>query len=241
MSAVIKSDLLGRLRVEGEYMIDPGTLSEHEVRMRRHRNESPEKQARSIVREARQEAEEIVSAAYQEAEAIRESAYQEARAQALAELDQERSAMVERVAETIADIGRQLDEFWIQTEGELLKLAVEIARKLVHHEINENQEVVLNTVKIALYQLRDRQSLKLRVNPADYELLREHKEEIMSSCDGMRSVEILEDRRVEQGGCLIESDNGSLDARIETQLKEVERALLEAAHDGRDDSPAETG
>jgi len=228
------------LAVEGEYLVDPGAFSEHELRMRRHRSEPPETRAKSIVREARLEAEEIVSAAVQEAEDIRRTAYEEGHAEGAREFGVRSAECGVRLEETLADIGRQLDEFWISTEQELLKLSVDIARKIVHREINENQESVLSTVKIALYQLRDRQSLKLRVNPAEYELLREHKEEIMSSCDGMRSLEILEDRRVEQGGCLIESDSGSLDARIETQLKEVERALLEAAHDGRNDVGDET-
>lgn len=241
MRTVIKSDSLSRLKIEGEYVIDAGDVSGRDARMRRLRHQPPEVRARSIIEEARDEAEALVEAANGEADSIRTSAYQEAREMALRELDQERAAFAETASQTLADMNRQLDEFWVSIEPELLKLAVDIARKIVHREIADDSEVVLNTVKIALHQLRDRQSLKIRVNPAEYELLREHKDEIMSSCDGMRSLEIVEDRRVEQGGCLIESDNGNLDARIETQLKEIERALLEAAHDGRNDVADETG
>lgn len=240
MSAVIKSSLLRALSVNGEYMVDPGDI-EQERALQREKLVPPEVRAKSIVEQARDEAEALVTAAREDADTIRSNAYQDGFETARHEFDEERAGLAERVAETIEDMRQQADEFWVAMEPELLRLAVEIARKVVHREVSESQEVILNMVKIALYQIKDRHSLKIRVNPADYDLLREHKEEIMSSCDGMRSLEIVDDRRVEQGGCLIESDNGNLDARIGTQLREVERALLEAAHDGRHDVAAEIG
>ncbi len=240
MSAVIKSSLLRALNVRGEYVVEPGDL-ERERAAQRDLLEPPEVRAKSIVEMAREEAETLVSAARQEAEMIRNAAYQEGLEAARQEFEQERTELADQVAQTIEGIQHQVEEFWVAMEPELLKLAVEIARKVVHREISENQDVILNMIKIALYQLKERQSLKIRVSPADYDLLREHKEEIISSCDGMRTLEIIDDRRVEQGGCLIEGDNGNLDARIGTQLKEIERALLEAAHDGRHSVAAETG
>lgn len=236
MSAVIKSSLLRSLSIEGEYVVNPGEVAVRDPLA----HEPPEARAKSIVELAQEEAEALVRTARLEADSIRAQAYREGLEMARHEFDQDRADLAERVAQTIRNVERQLDDFWTAIEPDVLKLAVDIARKVIHREISENQEVVLNMVKIALYQIRDRQSLKIRVSPTDYELLREHKEEIMSSCDGMRSLEILEDRRVEQGGCLIESDNGNLDARIGSQIREVERALLEAVHDGRHDSPAET-
>lgn len=239
MSAVIKSSLLRSLSTSGEYVVDSGDITrDRDAALRIH--ESPVDRARSLVQEAQEEAESLVSVARQEADSIRAIAYQEGLEMARREFEEDKSALTERVAQTIEDIRLQVDEFWVSMEPELLKLAVDIARKVIHREVSENQEIILNMVKIALYQIRDRQTLKIRVNPADYELLRGHKEEIMSSCDGMRTLDIIEDRRVEQGGCLVESDNGNLDARIGSQLREVERALLEAVHDGRHNDAAET-
>lgn len=240
MSAVIKSRLLRSLNVLGEYVIESGDIAQ-EQEMRRQMAEPPEVRAKSIIELAEEEARALISAARQEADSIRTMAYQDGFQTPQSEFASERAALAERVAQTIEDIQAQVEQFWISMEPELLTLAVDIARKVIHREVSETQDVILNMVKIALHQIRDRQLLKIRVNPADYELLREHKEEIMGSCDGMRDLEILEDRRVEQGGCLIESDNGNLDARIGTQLREIEKALLEAARDGRHDVAAQTG
>lgn len=236
MSSIIKTDTLGRIK--GEYIIDPGKVSKTRTEHARvNRTASPEDQAKSIVEQARKEAETIILAAREEAEGIKASAYQEGYETGYKETEEVRAALADRLAQAEEDVNKQLDEFWASLEPEVLKLGVEIARRIVQHEISEDQEFVLDTVKTGLHQLRDRQDLRLHVNPADYEFVRERREEIMSSCDGMRGLEIVDDRRVDQGGCLIESDNGHLDARIETQLNEVERALLVAAHDGKNDLP----
>ncbi len=240
MSAVIKSNRLRIIESNRDFMVEPGDLA-YALELQREATDPPQVRAKSIVEKAREEAEEMVSSARAEADGIRAAAYREGYDTARKAFDLERAEIVEHLADTLEDTRRQVDEFWITVEPEILKLAVDVARKVVHKEINESPDVVLNTVKIALYQIKDRQALKILVNPADYELLREHKEEIMGSCDGMRSLEIVEDRRTQQGGCLIEAENGNLDARIDTQLREVERALMEAAHDGRHNVAAETG
>ena len=47
----------------------------------------------------------------------------------------------------------------------------------------------------------------------------------MEIVDGLRFIEIVEDRRVGDGGCVIETNAGTIDAKIETQIAEVARAL----------------
>jgi len=241
LSSIIKGRLLGRRGgVQGEYVVDPEKVGRGQLgRSRRSRHASPEDAARAIVEDANEQAAALILAARQEAEAIRASAYQEGREASLSELEAEKAALAERLAAIEADVERRVEEFWAAIEPELLRLAVDIAGKIVYREISENDGFVLSTIKAALQQLRDRHELKIRVNPADYELAREHKDEIASSCDGVRSIEIIEDRRVGQGGSLIESSNGHLDARLDTQLGEVERALLEAAHDGSNETAAQ--
>ena len=45
--------------------------------------------------------------------------------------------------------------------------------------------------------------------------------------EGVKSIKILEDSTVDRGGCIIETDFGSLDARISSQLHEIEERILE--------------
>lgn len=240
MSRVIKSRLLRDSGEGEEYLVDPRRGDGRSRRSSKRKSASPEDTANSIISEARQEAETLIASAQDEAESIRLAAQQEGYQAGLAQIEAERQALRDQLAEIKDDTERRIEQFWTSIEPELLRLAIEIARKIVRRHIDENDGVTLETVKAGLRQLRDRQELKIRVNPEDYEVVRERKEDIRSSCDGVRDVEILDDRRVDKGGCLIECGNGHLDARIETQLSEVERALLEVADPGRPEIPAES-
>jgi len=193
---------------------------------------SPEEEARLLVETAREEAETIILEARAEGESIRQTAYEEGSRAAEEELETAKSAMDQRLAEIEADAAKQIEDFWKSIEPELLTLSVEIAGKIIRREIDGQQEFILETIKAGLYQLRDRRDVKIRVSSEDYKFIREHKEDLAASFDGVQSLELIDDRRVSQGGCIIETSNGHLDARVETQSAEIERALLEAAHEG---------
>ena len=239
MSSVIKAGFLGDFCDQGVFIIAPGVIVRHPVEEDMEHAISPDEEARAIIDQATAEAEAMIASARQESESIRSAAYQEGYDAGFTELEDERAALAEKISGIQQDMEVRLDQSWTAMETEVLKLSVTIAKQIVRKQISENQGFVLDTIKIGLRQLKERQELKIRVSPDDYECVRSHKEDIASSVDGVRSLEIIDDRRIDSGGCLIETTNGDLDARMETQFNEVERALLDAAHDGRNDITAE--
>lgn len=240
MSSLIKRNLLPSCGEGEEYLIEPEKGLHRGHHSRKIKGATAEDAARSIIAQAQEESEALVLMATEESESIRETAYHEGYEAGMHQLDADRLELAENFSSLESEVERQVARFWINIEPELLKLSVEIAGKVVRQKIDENEELVLTTVKAGLKQLRDRQELKIHVNPDDYRLLRERREDVQSSCDGIRSVEVIDDRRVEKGGCLIESGNGHLDGRIETQLGEVEHTLLEAVRYGESEISAES-
>ena len=232
MANLIKADSLRRAGRMGDCFVDAATAARTERRRKPGNASSPEEQANLILDEARDRADSVIAQARVEAERIRAAAYAEGREDATGKLEAAGSALERRAAEFEAEVERQIKESWTILEREVLKLSVEVAQKILRREV-ESDEFVLTTVTDGLRQLRDKRDLKIRANPGDFRFLREHKEDLIASFDGIQSVDVIEDRRVDKGGCLIESTNGHLDGRIETQLKEVERALLEAHEEGR--------
>ena len=65
--------------------------------------------------------------------------------------------------------------------------------------------------------------MTVRVNPADIETMREHREQLMSMND-IDNMRVIEDQRVDRGGVVIETEAGTIDAKISTQLREARRA-----------------
>lgn len=137
-------------------------------------------------------------------------------------------ARLERMAEQLA---AERAAFFERIEPELVRLATSIAEKIIARELETRPETVLDFVRGALLRLRERELLRVRVNPRDVEQVRAARGDLMAAVDGVRRLEVVEDRRVDQGGCVVETPNGTLDARVRTQMEEIRRALGETLPD----------
>jgi flagellar assembly protein FliH len=65
------------------------------------------------------------------------------------------------------------------------------------------------------------------VNLNDLKLSTEHIKDFINLVEGAKSVQVMEDSTVDEGGCIIETDFGEIDARISSQLAELENKILE--------------
>ena len=98
-------------------------------------------------------------------------------------------------------------------EPELVRLALGIAERVLHQQIALDRGVVVEMAKIAIARLIERDSVTVRVNPADLERMREHRDELIAIGD-IRNLRVVEDQRVDRGGVVVETDAGTIDARI---------------------------
>jgi flagellar assembly protein FliH len=193
----------------------------------------------------RAEAEAIRLKAIQDAERIREQARREgyqqgyeqgytegerhARQQADEELQHTVETLRAQVEQVIQSVQAQYNEYLQHAEAQMLELAMEIARKIVREELKLQPDHALAIVRDALRRVQGFVQIRIRVNPLDLELIRQNRAALLHIVDGVEGIEIVEDRRVDQGGCIIETEQGVYDARIKTQLSELERVMREAA------------
>ncbi len=109
-------------------------------------------------------------------------------------------------------------------EPELVRLAFGIAERVLHQQVALDRGVVIEMAKVAIARLIERDTVTVRVNPADLEGMREHRDELIAIGD-IRNLRVVEDKRVDRGGVVIDSDTGTIDARIRTQLDEARKIL----------------
>lgn len=193
--------------------------------------------ADTILSDAHERARRIVDAARNEAETIREVARQSGEVQARAEAEIAARAeydaallnAVEAARTDFAVLAEQLraeqTRLWAAAETELRDLALAIAEKVIKAEVTVNPDVVTHLTQHALRRLAGTEHVRVRVNPDDVPRLRERRDDLLATLEGLKSVEILDDRRVGIGGVQIETDAGTIDSRLETQLAEIARAL----------------
>jgi len=143
----------------------------------------------------------------------------------------EGKAEVERlVSRTQVMLERAQDkrgEILNETEKEIIDLVLLISRKVIK-VISENQEgVIISNIIQALRKVKSKGTCLIRVNMEDLQLATEHKEEFIKLVEGVKDIQILEDTTVDKGGCIIQTEFGEIDARISSQLAELENKILE--------------
>ena len=151
----------------------------------------------------------------------REQGYQEGRAEVQRLIDN-----LQRIISAAIERRNLIIE---EAETQVINLVLLIAKKVIK-VISENQKnVVINNVVQALRKLKSRGEVVIRVNLADLELTSAHIGDFMKMVENVKSITVLEDSSVDRGGCVLETDFGQIDARISSQLSEIEERILELA------------
>jgi type III secretion protein L len=176
-------------------------------------------EAQAIKDRAQAEAKEILNQAENEAARIKEEA-------AAIGLEEGRNQGAAELAEIVATVSQRLSLIEAQVEPQLKDLAIKIARKILGRELEFHPEGVVDIVKQALSEkARQRREIYLRVNPEDLQHIRESKADLLEVLSRAKEIGIREDPDVEKGGVVIETDAGTIDAQLETQLAVFEQVL----------------
>jgi len=75
----------------------------------------------------------------------------------------------------------------------------------------------------------------LEVNPDDFELVRDAADGVAARIGGIRRMDVVAERRIARGGCVVRTEEGEIDAQIEEQLAragEIAADLLRVRADG---------
>ena len=190
-----------------------------------------EKEAQDIVNKAQAEAQEIIAKAHSEENEIRDSAYRkgydEGQKSGYNDGQSELNRLIERVHKIVESVMNRREEILRDTEQQIVDLVILMTRKIVKI-ISENQKgVVLSNVLSALKKVKTRCSVIIRVNIEDLKLTSEHTGEFIKRVEAVQGITVIEDSSVDKGGCIVETDFGAIDARIASQLGELENKILE--------------
>lgn len=170
--------------------------------------------AAAIVAAAHTRAAAIVAAARAEADGIREASRRDGEMLG----GEQATAIVARARiEADRDTAVQADA--------VVSLAMEVARTVLGREASSGPEVLREVAARALARVRRARRIVLKVNPADVAHATTHARSWLPAGTDPEAVGIEADPSVDQGGVVIESDVGRIDARLDRQLEAIARAL----------------
>lgn len=191
------------------------------------REQDVETQARDLLEVARHEADRLLTEAQARVAEIEQEARAQGLAQARAQMDEEVAAAAEDWREKLAQTLNELQSLYAliaaRSERDLVRLALEIARKVVHREVTTDSDIVLTLARVALERLHPRAVATVLLHPDDFEYVNTRRPTLSSNS----AVEIVADTAVGRGGCIVQSEHGDIDARVEQQFARLERGFFE--------------
>jgi flagellar assembly protein FliH len=103
-------------------------------------------------------------------------------------------------------------------EQDAAELSLAVAQKILAAALDVRPELVVDVVRSALRRVVERDRVVVEVNPDDFELLRAEIDGVAASLGGFHALEVVAERRVARGGCLLRTIDGEIDAGLDEQL-----------------------
>ncbi|MFP4550451.1 MAG: flagellar assembly protein FliH [Spirochaetales bacterium] len=231
-----KEQLVARAREEADRIVkDAERVAFEEVKSKQEEaqviKQDAEADAERIRKESQEEVDQLKKdaerAAEEKEEEARKQGHSEGREEGFAEGRAESERLIDRLHVVINRAIERRNEIIEESETQIVNLVLQIAKKVVK-VISENQKnVVVNNVVQALRKLKEKSDVIIRVNIQDLEMVTNHVQEIIERVEREHHITIAEDSTVDPGGAIIETDFGEIDARIASQLQEIEDQILE--------------
>jgi flagellar assembly protein FliH len=153
----------------------------------------------------------------------RTAGFQEGAASTRAAAAAEVKALQEKVGEAIAAMAELRPRLRRQAEADLVKLALAIARRILHRELAVDPEAMRGLIQAALEKLQSQEICRVRIHPSQEAVVRS----ILERSPQSRAVQLQADPSLDGGAAVFETVRGNLDASVETQLREIEQGLTD--------------
>ena len=136
--------------------------------------------------------------------------------------DQFRPAL-QGLAETLSSLGRLRASIREETIQDLVHLATSIAARVIHREVAVDPDALAGLIQAALSKLQSREINRVRVHPTLEPLVRK----LMEQGGAPKNLTLAPDAGLKPAEVFFETSQGILDASVETQLREIERGLID--------------
>jgi flagellar assembly protein FliH len=127
------------------------------------------------------------------------------------------------IAAAITGFEQERSQYYAKVEAEIVQLALAIAAKILHREAQVDPMLVAALVRIAIDNMREGSSVTIRVSPGKGDTWRGY----FSGTTGTSRIEVIEDPKLVDSDCVVETELGSANFSIDKQLKEVEQGFFD--------------
>ncbi len=139
------------------------------------------------------------------------------------EYEQKLQSEVAALASALVAFEAERIDYYARVEAEIVQLALAIAAKILHREAQVDPMLVAALVRIAVERMSEGSNVTIRVNPGRAKLWREY----FTMQVSVQRVVVIEDAEVSNLDCIVETELGTSNFGLDTQLKEVGQGFFD--------------
>lgn len=164
----------------------------------------------------------LISRAQEEADTIKETAAKEGYRAGIEQAEVDISALRAKIADFVS----AKKEVFEYIAPDILEISVDIARKIIKKEVEQEPQIILDSIVEVMRTISKEESrITVKVNPLQADLVKTELPEYISSMGVDAKITVLADDTIEEGGCILNTNNGIVDASLDTQLDIIREAL----------------
>lgn len=160
-----------------------------------------------------------------------EEAYARGRREALSDAEQHLESAAQGLIAALEEVNRLRTALANNSKQDMLRLVMTIAEQVIRREVSADPNVIHSIIENALQSSVRADHYRVLINPVDLEKVTEKKPFFLASISGLENLTIEGDSSISPGGCRVDSELGTVDATIETQLESIQNALSQAITD----------
>ncbi|MEK7339360.1 MAG: FliH/SctL family protein [Candidatus Rhabdochlamydia sp.] len=132
---------------------------------------------------------------------------------------------LEQFGTYITDLEKKMLFWYSELQKKVLPLALQAAKKIVSQQLSLDPETIVRIVSETLKSVKQSPDITIYVNKLDKEILEANKPTLKKNLEQVKTFTIQERDDIEQGGCVIETDSGIINAKIDKLWESLEHAF----------------
>ncbi len=154
----------------------------------------------------------------------RQQGREEGLAQGRVEFEKKLGGEKQNLLQAIREFVQERDKYFHRVESEVVSLTLAIARKILHREAQVDPLLLAGVVRVGLDNIAAGTHVRLKVHPDQVQAW----QQFFSLQPDLKALpELMGDATLGPGRCILETELGSTDLTLETQLKEIEQGFFD--------------
>lgn len=163
-----------------------------------------------------------------------EEGLEQGRIQGQTEVRESFGVDVEHARKVLQEIDNLYKTILESNEAVLVKLAMNIAERVIMQELKTSPDIIKSVFKAAMEKLQQMHEVTFKINPEDLEILESAESDMKSELGGLTNITFVKDASLARGDLVVETEAGRIDGTLKKRLESVISAVDEALKENFD-------